>query len=166
MKKLFYILICLCLLDSISGQTSEIYGKVKTTQTKEVLPFALISLKQDTATIATTSVDLDGNYKLTIKNAGTYTLITQTLDAKDIKLLTIEANEKKEIDLFIPVPCQGPYSSPVKCPDGLHTDNIVPMVYGLATKKMFRQAAKGKIVLGGCFPSCEKYYCKTHKKAF
>ena len=166
MKKTFYILICLCLLDSIFAQTSEIYGKVKTTETKEVLPFAFILLKQDTTTIATTSADLDGNYKLTIKYSGTYTLIAQTIDAKDIKLLKIETNAKKEIDLFIPVPCQDPYSSPVKCPDGLHTDNIVIMVYGLPTKKMFRQEAKGKIVLGGCIPSCEKYYCKTHKKAF
>lgn len=151
---------------TVCGQTSEIYGKVKATQTKEPLPFALISLKLDTATIATTSADIDGNYRLIIKNAGTYTLVAQTIETKEIKILKVEADAKKELDLYIPVPCQGPYSSPVKCPDGLHTDNIIPIVYGLPDKKMCRQEAKGKIALGGCMPSCEKYYCKTHKKSF
>jgi hypothetical protein len=166
MKKTAHIIICLSLFQTICGQSSEIFGKVKTAKTHEILPGASIILKQDSITVATAVADIDGKYKIHIENSGTYTIVAYFVPDKEIKIIKVLDDANKELDLYISSKCDYPYTSPVKCPDGMHTDHIIPIVYGLPNKKLIRQAKRGKVALGGCMGGCEKYYCKTHKKSF
>ena len=52
------------------------------------------------------------------------------------------------------------------CPIGNHTNNIIPIVYGLPTPKTMAKAKKGLVHLGGCVLSnCDPhYYCTVHNK--
>jgi hypothetical protein len=51
------------------------------------------------------------------------------------------------------------------CPICLHSKYLIPVVYGMPSKKQFMLAQKGKIQLGGCnYNIGKKYYCK--KDAF
>ncbi len=54
------------------------------------------------------------------------------------------------------------------CPFENHTNQIVPVVYGLPGAKLRRKADKGKVKLGGCLISgCDpQWYCKIHDKTF
>jgi N-acetyl-gamma-glutamylphosphate reductase len=61
------------------------------------------------------------------------------------------------LDSFYPNPCidsNGIYSSK-------HTDQIVPIVYGLPSKTTIRQHRNGKISLAGCFAGCPKGIAKA-----
>jgi hypothetical protein len=56
----------------------------------------------------------------------------------------------------------------ITCPKGGHTDNIIPIEYGMPTREAAEEEKEGKIMLGGC---CEEddspqHYCKTHKIKF
>ncbi len=166
MGKTCFIALYLLLFHNIYGQNSEIHGKVMQLQTKEILPGATVSILLDTMKISTAFVDIDGNYKIRINTPGTYTLVASYVHFQEKKILQVQANATKEIDLYISIPCNNSYSQPIKCPLGEHTDGVVPIIYGLPSKKMLRKEAKGKISLGGCIESCQKYYCKTHKNAF
>ena len=53
------------------------------------------------------------------------------------------------------------------CPKN-HTDNIIPIVYGMPSEALFAQADSGLVQLGGCeidddFPN---WHCKTHNISF
>jgi hypothetical protein len=63
----------------------------------------------------------------------------------------------------------GPCSESLKtCPNGNHSDNLIPIVYGLPGKKSRRKSENGKIKLDGCIVTgCDpKWYCKQHDLEF
>jgi len=65
-----------------------------------------------------------------------------------------------------PGPCLYAYPKKYKpsCPYG-HSNNIIPIVYGMPGPKLMEEARKGHVYLGGCIISdCDPhYYCKFHK---
>jgi len=54
------------------------------------------------------------------------------------------------------------------CPVGLHTNYLIPVMYGLPKKSTMRKAEKGKVFLAGCivFDVYSKYYCRKHQFSF
>ena len=52
------------------------------------------------------------------------------------------------------------------CPDGRHTDQVIPIIYGEPSQELFEQADSGLVYLGGCELADEQWYCKKHEKAF
>ncbi len=55
-----------------------------------------------------------------------------------------------------------------KCPVDGHFDSIIPIVYGMPSPKLMKQAEKGKVKLGGCviYNEMPKWYCKKHEVDF
>lgn len=51
------------------------------------------------------------------------------------------------------------------CPEG-HSDEIIPIVYGLPTDEMFAKSDSGLVYLAGCEMEEEQWYCKKHDKTF
>jgi hypothetical protein len=49
------------------------------------------------------------------------------------------------------------------CPVCLKTKSVIPVIYGMPTRKMFRNTKSGKYRLGGCIITQDnpKYYCKA-----
>jgi hypothetical protein len=54
------------------------------------------------------------------------------------------------------------------CPFYHKKDQVVSIVYGLSTEKMFEKADQGNVKLGGCILSDNdpKWYCKKDDQAF
>ncbi|HEY4482353.1 MAG TPA: hypothetical protein VI489_05830 [Candidatus Brocadiaceae bacterium] len=48
----------------------------------------------------------------------------------------------------------------------LHTDKIVPIVYGLPTSETIEKEKKGELYIRGCLRDKENWYCKKHDIAF
>lgn len=70
---------------------------------------------------------------------------------------------------------KGPITQDVKepraaneCPQGNHTDSIIPIVYGFPTEEDFRKSDSGLVALGGCeLPEkLMNFYCKIHRIQF
>jgi hypothetical protein len=99
-----------------------------------------------------------GMYKLAIHQIG------RRPDYYD-SLIILDGQTKK-LTATYPGPCQFIYSKGYKpkCPFG-HSDNIIPIVYGMPGKKLMEKSQHGKIYLGGCLISdCDpRYYCRLHK---
>ncbi|MBN2891346.1 MAG: hypothetical protein JXL97_05730 [Bacteroidales bacterium] len=55
-----------------------------------------------------------------------------------------------------------------QCPVDGHYDSIIPIVYGLPSPKLMKQAERGKVKLGGCmvYNDNPQWYCKKHDVAF
>ncbi len=53
-----------------------------------------------------------------------------------------------------------------KCPNGNHTDSIIPIEYGFPSEEMFAASDSGKIVLGGCELGENNHYCLKHDLSF
>lgn len=55
-----------------------------------------------------------------------------------------------------------------ECPQGNHTDSIIPIIYGFPTEEDFRKSDSGLVALGGCELPKEpkKYWCKIHQLDF
>ena len=55
-----------------------------------------------------------------------------------------------------------------QCPIDGHSDQIIPIIYGMPSEKLWIKADKGKVKLGGCLVSDDnpKWYCKKHGVEF
>lgn len=107
--------------------------------------------------------DEKGNYQIKDIPIGTYDIKLSFLGFMDKVISDFDIkSETKLVDIFYPDLCE---KSNKNCPYN-HTENIIPIVYGLPSKKMERQAKNGKIKLGGCFTLCPKWYCNKHKLEF
>lgn len=60
------------------------------------------------------------------------------------------------------------YRRNMKCPICLKSQSLVPVAYGLPTKKLFKKAKSGQVILMGCilpqYPV--EYYCRTDQFYF
>lgn len=54
------------------------------------------------------------------------------------------------------------------CPICRQAKNVLPILYGLPSRKMFKQADAGRIILGGCvvYDNQPQYYCKVDDFSF
>ena len=104
---------------------------------------------------------------------GTYSLSIKQIGYRIVTVDEIRVNEGSLVNVTVqfphPLPCPYNYAKDSKpmCVKG-HTDNIIPIVYGLPGKRLMKKARKGKIHLGGCNVSnCDPmFYCATHKLEF
>jgi uncharacterized lipoprotein YmbA len=76
-------------------------------------------------------------------------------------LVSCSSTENKKNKIAIRSPKKG------ECPK-LHTDNVIPIVYGFPSEEAFHKADSGLVILAGCIvPENPKYYyCKKHKIEF
>ena len=51
------------------------------------------------------------------------------------------------------------------CPKG-HTDDVIPIIYGMPTEEMFAKADSGLVYLGGCELGDDNWYCNEHEISF
>jgi hypothetical protein len=104
-----------------------------------------------------------GVYSISIKQIG-----YRTISVDEVHVIK-DSIIKMTIQFPHPLPCPYNYSNDFqpRCVRG-HTDNVIPMVYGLPSKRMMKKAKKGKIHLSGCIVSdCDpKFYCVIHKIEF
>lgn len=100
-----------------------------------------------------------GVYSTSIKQIG-----YRTISVDDVRVIE-DYIVKMTIQFPHPLPCPYNYSNDFqpRCIRG-HTDNIIPIVYGLPGKRLMKKASKGKIHLSGCNVSdCDpKFYCAIH----
>jgi hypothetical protein len=131
--------------------------------------YLTILLRQYKTIIAGAIPDNKGGFMFDNLKKVIYTLVVQQLGYRDeiTDSLSISSSKTTELNLAYPPPCRFVYEKGVmpKCIAG-HTDNIVPILYGLASEYSLKQAKKGKIYLGGCMATeCDpQYYCNTHKR--
>ena len=102
-----------------------------------------------------------GYYKLTTSGREKSPKVTDSIFVKKGQLL--------ELNIMLEDPCLYDYSTdqiPV-CPEN-HTDNVIPIVYGLIAQSSGSDLKNEKIHLGGCLVTdCDpKFYCTIHKVEF
>ena len=110
--------------------------------------------------------DDNGKFEAGNIETGTYELIIRQIWSRDnVNVGVMVKNDSTtEVNLVYPPPCLFTRDTHPKCKGG-HTDNIVPIVYGLPTRETRKKSKRGKLYLGGCIiTECDPhYYCLTHK---
>lgn len=167
MKKLHKRILCLLtflFVNILFSQVGSLEGKILDRENNQGFPGVILILKDSENKTFGTQTDIEGKYKFENLSAGVYTLKISSIGIRDkiIENFVIEP-KPKEFNQIFPEPCAEVSKI---CPKN-HSDKIIPIVYGLPSKKMQTKSKKGKIKLGGCDPSyCEKWYCKTHDLNF
>jgi hypothetical protein len=130
-----------------------------------------VYLRQGDSTIKATATDASANFGFKDVREGTYKLTIQQIGFRDLIIdsLQMSGDTTITVNLNFPPPCKFIYLSYLKnrkpkCIIGGHNNNIIPIVYGLPSKKTMTKAAKGLVYLGGCVVSdCDPhYYCTIH----
>ena len=159
-----YLSLILCLYSF--GQNGSIEGSVVFNLDSSVLPGAMVTIG---GTRLSTQTDIDGNFKFSRLKPGNYDLIYEYLGyGKDtIRNVTVKNNSTTEIKLRLPIRCY-PKSDLKNCPTDGNTKNVIPIVYGLPTKRTLQKSKKGKVKLGSCeVNGCEpRWFCKEHNLEF
>ena len=151
-----------------AAQTSILSGQVLDSQMGGGLAGATVLLKQDTTVVAGCSTKQDGSFQLQRPRSGEYTLevIATCYRAKRVQLMGTGANPAP-FRILLPGFCTYAYKRGTIPPClGGHTDQIVPIAYGLADARTLEKAKKGRLYLGGCrITGCDPgYYCLLHKR--
>ena len=150
-------------------QTGQINGQIKKQDTLLEFKYLVVVLKQSDSIIKGTVPDIYGHFSLNNIAEGFYSLVIQQIGYRDdvTDSLKISRDTTIDVNFIYPLPCKFVYikGQKVKCIGG-HTDNIIPILYGLPAKKTFEKAKKGLVLLGGCIVSdCDPhYYCTIHKR--
>lgn len=143
-------------------QNGELTGRV-TDDYEMAYPGLLVKLIKDGSVLDQTQTDFYGNYQFKNLPFGTYAIILSYVSLREDTYENIILDkELNTIHLTYPKPC---VSTKKVCPKG-HTKNIIPIVYGLPSSKMMKEAENKKIKLGGCNPYCEKWHCTEHNLDF
>jgi hypothetical protein len=128
-------------------------------------------LKQGDSVIKGTIPDQSGIFKIGEINKGIYSLTIRQIGYRDFVTdsLQILGDTILQLNLKYPPTCIYIYAKDqnLTCKNG-HSDKIIPIVYGLPTKKTMNKAKKGLVKLGGCIVSeCDPhYFCTVHKIEF
>ena len=152
------------------GQNGILKGNIKHGISLENSQFVSIELlrNSDNKQLTSTTSDSTGNFELLNIPQGNYILCFSFIGYQEYKLTDINIYSDSTTLLEIHYPCPtGSKTSEKKCPFG-HTNDIIPVVYGLPSEKGMKKAEKGKIELGGCtVTECDpKWYCRIHKIKF
>lgn len=159
MKYIFTLLLLYCL--GALAQNTSLTGTASDKETG-VLPGCEVILKQGDNAIAKVYTNIDGQYYFKDISPGAYHLEV-SLSYLPEEIYEVNVLEGENIlDITYPKPCD----SKKLCPQGNHTNNIIPILYGLPGKKAMRMAKKGTIYLGGCTPYCEQWHCTEHNLNF
>ena len=152
------------------GQSGALKGNIKHGISHENSPFVNIELirNSDKKKLTSTATDTTGNFEIRNIPIGNYSLCLRFVGYQEYNLTDINIFNDSTAIVEIHYPCPtGSKISEKKCPFG-HTNEIIPIVYGLPSEKGIKKTEKGKIELGGCtVTECDpKWYCKIHKIKF
>ena len=120
-----------------------------------------------------TKSDNSGHFNLKFYNGGHYQLSIKGPFEPDTTF-NIDVPQHEILGLTISYP---PKICPYEltkltgiCPDGSHTDNVVPIIYGLIIpdKELMIKVQKNEVELAGCMVTdCDpNWFCKTHDRRF
>ena len=150
-------------------QTGQIAGQIKKQDTLLEFKYLVVELKLGDSIIKKTVPDTNGHFSLNNIAEGFYSLVIHQIGYRDdvTDSLKISKDTTIALNFIYPPPCNFLYSKgqKPKCIGG-HTENIIPIVYGLPAKKTIEKAKKGLVHLAGCIVSdCDPhYYCTIHKR--
>ncbi|GHN01802.1 hypothetical protein WSM22_32910 [Cytophagales bacterium WSM2-2] len=164
--KVLLVVFFLLLITSSFGQNSQTDRVVvKVTANYKPVTIALVKSKDHMSSIQTNGGKLifkgleTAYYSFLISGTGQVAITTDSILIRNGQLL--------ELNITVNGPClyDHPEDKVPTCPEN-HTDNIIPIVYGLIGK--LKDSKNVEIHLGGCVVSdCDpKFYCKTHQKEF
>ncbi len=164
-----FALLMLCLFKSLTGMCQTIYlvGRVTEGATNEGFAGVTVLLKQGDITVSGASTDSSGEFRINKVAVGNYTIQIEEVGYRTETMENVAVTENSfKLIIPFPGPCKFVYTKGIKpsCIGG-HTDNIIPIMYGLPGNMLMKKAKRGKVYLGGCMVSgCDpKYYCTIHK---
>jgi hypothetical protein len=164
--KCFLLILLVLFSGKIYCQSGSIRALLKRADT--TTDFAYVELIRDTQVIAEGYQPLNKTFWFDKLQSGNYILlIHHTFDRDKYKSnIAVLENHTTEILIEYPGACSYVYPKRYKpkCPYG-HTDQIIPIVYGLPGPKLLQKSKEGRVQLGGCIISdCDPhYYCRVHK---
>ena len=169
---LFYIL-CFLVTFKPAPQFGRIEGKLDFVDDIASRQGIVVLLNIGDSVVDRTYVNEHGYFQFESIPIGVYSISIKQIGYRTISVDEVHVIEDSIIKMTIqfphPLPCPYNYSNDFqpRCVRG-HTDNVIPMVYGLPSKRMMKKAKKGKIHLSGCIVSdCDpKFYCVIHKIEF
>lgn len=161
MKTIFTIIAFFTLSFAFS-QNGELTGNI-TEDGQFGFPGLAVELIKDGNSVDKVRTDFDGKYSFKNVPIGIYSIRVSDsgLREETVENVTVEA-KVKILNFTYPKLC---VSTKKICPKG-HRNNIIPIAYGLPSKKMIKKAENKKVKLGGCTPYCEKWHCIKHNLDF
>lgn len=165
-RSLFLVLV-ISVLNS-SSQTGTIEGMLRNGVTHNLSSFVNIGLYQGETMLLGTTSDTTGHFLIEDINSGVYELRFSFVGYHTHTLRNIRVFNDSIAFVEANYPCPHGNQKPKKICPFWHRDNIVPITYGLPTKRTMRRAEEGKCYLGGCIiTECDPcWYCKIHKISF
>jgi hypothetical protein len=162
MKSIFTIIIFFTLSFGFS-QNGELSGIITERNIEKGFPGLTVELINNGKVIFETQTDFDGKYNFKNIPLGTYSMEISGAGMRKEAVENIEIKTQHIIINYVyPNLC---VANKKICPKG-HSDNIIPIVYGLPTKKLIKKAENKKVILGGCALSYEKWHCVEHNLDF
>ena len=151
--------------NSLIAQKATVDSIIKEYQT----PFrpAIVLLFKNNSRVDSTMAKY-GNLIFEGMEPGNYRIVFNAIGQPSTRKESIEVKQGQYLKIYVKLsgPCIYTYPADYvpACPKG-HSDNIIPIVYGLfVIKKEYKDSIyPGGCVVSGCDP---KYYCKTHKIIF
>jgi hypothetical protein len=140
-------------------------GNIKYSEDSTAFSGLLIIILRDSTIITGGVTDVNGNYQIKDIPFGTYNIKLSQIGFRDKLISNVEINSyQKNMDFVFPSPCR---TMSRECPSG-HSDEIIPIVYGLPGKRLLKKAERGAVKLGGCvITDCDpKWHCKRHNIDF
>lgn len=152
------------------SQSMHLRGKIIDSQTNKGFWGAKLLFRQTDEVITGGITDSTGTFVVKSIPVGAYSIDIGAIGYRTETLPNILVTSDTLLpSIFFPGPCKYVYvkNAQVTCVQG-HADHIVPIVYGLPSKKMLKEAKAEKLYLGGCETTgCDpKYYCLVHKNEF
>jgi hypothetical protein len=124
---------------------------------------------KDSTFVTKTNRNLE--FLLTLKEKGEYYVRLKHVAYNDTSFIVNMRGDSSTI-LTINYPnkiCQYDLARNIKiCPITTHRDKIIPISYGLPTRRIFRIAKRNRVYLGGCvITDCDPtWYCERHELTF
>ncbi|WP_460504098.1 carboxypeptidase-like regulatory domain-containing protein [Hymenobacter agri] len=167
MKPLVFLLAFISAQQSYA-QSTGLIGTVKDTESGRGFPAATLLFKQGETTITGAATDSAGYFRVVSIGPGTYDIEIRALGFRTKRMPGVVVSPAAiPLALSFPGPCEFQYAERQRpaCVGG-HTDHLLPIVYGLLSKRAMARAKAGKIYLGGCqVTGCDpRYYCPIHQK--
>jgi len=168
--KLMLILSLYCFSLLGLAQNGKVQGVIRNGISSESSPYIHILLRGalEKGFFLETNSDSLGKFEFHDLPQGEYEINFNLIGYNPYKLSNVTVSNDSITFLSIKFPCpDGSRQSKKICPIG-HTDEIIPILYGLPSEKAIKKADKGKIYLGGCIiTECSpSWYCKKHKLTF
>jgi hypothetical protein len=165
-KKIMFILILILIANKGFAQNGIIKGYVFDNGSKKpIIGANIIMLKTNDMTVSDTS----GFFEIRNLDSGKYSFGIKLIGYKDTTINNVVVEPGKDLNLkFFLSECEYHIlGHPKTCPICGMTDEVVPILYGVATKKMIKKEKKGVAFIGGARTGCDPvYYCKKDKVKF